>query len=183
MAWGTSADPAHLPGHRLSIGVIGGASLIGEFYYPGSGVRERAGYLAGVSGQLEIHQGLALEVDTVYKPLHSSVGAGQGFTVVTWDFPVLAKYHLSKLGRAPFVEAGPSFRVSGNLSGYNPSHFGLTVGGGAEARKRWALLSTALRYTRWIKDGAPNSSLSFSGQSDYVRTNANAVEIMLGIGF
>jgi hypothetical protein len=183
VAWGTSSDPAHLTGHRLSLGVIGGVSLLGEFYYPDSGIKERIGYLAGASGQLELRQGLALEVDAVYKPLHSSFSGGQGFTVVTWDFPVLAKYHLAKLGRAPFVEAGPSFRVAGNLNGYNPSHFGVTAGGGAETRKGWALLSTALRYTRWTKDGAPNSSLSIGGQSDYARTNANAVELIFGIGF
>ena len=182
MAWGTSDDPAHLPGHRLSLGVVGGASLLGEFYYPGSGVKERVGYLAGASGQLELQRGLALEIDAIYKPLHSSLSAGQGFTVVTWDFPVLAKYHLAKLGRAPFVEAGPSFRAAGNLNGYRPSHFGVTAGGGADVRKGWALLSAALRYTRWTKDGSPNSSLS-DEPYDYVRTNANSVELILGIGF
>jgi hypothetical protein len=184
VAWGTSADPAHLTGHRMSLGVMGGVSLLGEFYNPASGVKERIGYLAGASGQMELRQGLALEVDAVYKPLQSSFGGGgQGFTVVTWDFPVLAKYHVTKLGRAPFVEAGPSFRLAGNLNGYNPSHFGVTAGVGAETRKGWALLSTALRYTRWIKDGSPNSALLRGGQSDYVRTNANAVELIFGIGF
>jgi hypothetical protein len=178
VAWGTSSDPLHATGHRLSLGVMGGVSLLGEFYDPASGVKERIGYLIGASGQLELRQGLALEVDAVYKPLHSGFG-----TVLTWDFPVLAKYHFSRLGRAPFVEAGPSFRAAGNLNGYNPSHFGVTAGAGAEIHKGWALLSTALRYTRWAKDGSPNSSLLYGGQSDYLRTNANAVELILGVGF
>lgn len=183
VAWGTSSDPFHATGHRLSLGVLGGVSLLGEFYYPASGVRERIGYLAGASGQVELREGLALEVDAIYKPLHTSFGDGQGFTVVSWDFPVLAKYHLTKLGRAPFVEAGPSFRAAGNLNGYNPSYFGVTVGGGAEIRKGGALLSTVLRYTRWAKDGSPNSSLQYGGQPDYPRTNANAVELIFGVGF
>jgi hypothetical protein len=178
VAWGTSSDPAHLTGHRLSLGVMGGVSLLGEFYNPFTGVKERIGYLAGASGQMELSHDLALEVDAVYKPLHDSY-----FTVLSWDFPVLAKYHLAKLGRAPFVEAGPSFRVAGNLNGYNPSHFGVTVGAGAETRKGWALLSTALRYTRWTKDGPTNSSLSTGGQADYPRTNVNAVELIFGVGF
>ena len=182
VAWGTSSDPVHATGHRLSVGVIGGASLLGAFYYPGSGVRERIGYLAGASGQLELRSGWALEVDTLYKPLHSSFGQGQGFTVLSWDFPVLAKYHLAALGRVPFVEAGPSFRAAGNLNGYAPSHFGVTVGAGAEIPKGWVILSTALRYTRWIKDGPPNSSL-FAGGADYPRTNVNAAELIGGIGF
>jgi len=132
VAWGTSSDPLHVNGHRLGLGLLGGLSVNGEFYYPASGVRERIGYLAGASGQLELRHELALEVDAVYKPLRNSFGRGQGFTVLTWDFLVLAKYHVAKLGRAPFVEAGPSFRVSGNLNGYNPSHYGATVGAGME---------------------------------------------------
>ncbi len=135
VAWETSSDPLHATGRRLSLGVMGGLSLLGEFYYPDTGVKDRIGYLAGASGQLELRQDLALEVDAVYKPLHTGIGQGQGFTLLSWDFPVLLKYHLAKLGRAPFVEMGPSFRATGNLNGYNPSHFGLTAGGGAEMRK------------------------------------------------
>ncbi len=180
VAWGTSLDAVHASGHRLILGILGGPSLLGEFYYPGSGVRERLGYLAGASGQLELRPGVALEVDAVYKPLHSSFGQGQGFTVLSWDFPVLAKYHLAKLGRLPFVEAGASFRGAGNLNGYNPSHFGVTAGGGVEVQKDWALLSTALRYTRWVKDGPPQN---LGGQADYSRTNVNAVELIGGVGF
>ncbi len=116
-----------------------------------------------------------------YKPLHSTFSPGQGITVLTWDFPVLAKYHVAKLGRAPFIEAGPSFRAAGNLNGYDPSHFGVTAGAGAETRERGVLLSTALRYTRWEKD-AP-SIYGFSSQGDYSRTNANAVELIFGVGY
>ena len=82
----------------------------------------------GLRGNWNYAKALHWRSMPVYKPLHSSLGPGQGFTVVSWDFPVLAKYHLAKLGRAPFVEAGPSFRVAGNLNGYNPSHFGVTAG-------------------------------------------------------
>jgi hypothetical protein len=173
--WGTSSDPAHVSGHRMSLGVVGGSSLLGGFYLPPTGVRERIGYLAGPSAQLEIRPGLALEVDAVYKPLRDT-----DYTVLSWDFPVLAKYHLARLGRAPFVEAGPSFRSAGNLNGYDPSHFGVTAGGGAEIRKGWALWSTALRYARWTKDAPPGHE---SGQADYQRTNANAVELVFGVGF
>jgi hypothetical protein len=105
-----------------------------------------------------------------------AIGPGPGFTVLSWDFPMLAKYHVATPERAPFVEAGPSFRAAGSLDGYNHSHFGVTAGAGAEVRKGWALLSTVLRYSRWATDGSPNSFLSTGGQSDYVRTNVNAVE-------
>jgi len=182
VAWGTSSHPVEVSERRLSLGVLGGLSAIGEFYYPGSGVRERVGYLAGASGQLELRQCLALEADAIYKPLRNGAGQSGGFKVLTWDFPVLAKYHVAKLGRGAFVEAGPSFRSAGNLNGYNPSHFGVTAGAGAERRKGGVLLSTMLRYTRWAKDGVSNS-LPPGGQRDYPRTNANAVELMVGVGF
>jgi hypothetical protein len=99
--------------------------------------------------------------------------------VLSRDFPVLTKYHLANLGRAPFVAAGPSFRAAGNLDGYNPSHSGVTAGGGAEIRNCGALLSTALRYIRWAKDGSPYSRL----QPAYSRTNVNVVELIFGVGF
>ncbi len=180
VAWGTSSDLVHAPGHRLGLGVMGGLSLLGELYDPYNGVSERVGYLAGVSGQLELRQNLALEVDAIYEPLHHGYSDGEGFSVLTWDFPVLGKYRLAKLGRAPFVEAGPSFRSSGNLNGYNPSHFGVTAGAGVEVRKRGALLSTALRYTRWLKDSPSNYA---PREQDYPRTNSNAVELIFGVGY
>jgi hypothetical protein len=182
VAWGTSSDPVRVTGHRLSLGVLVGLSVLGEFYDPYTGVKERIGDLAGVSGQLELRDSLALEVDAVYKPLHNSSGPGSGLTVLSWDFPVLAKYHLAKLGRAPFVEAGPSFRAAGNLNGYNPSHFGVTAGAGAETRKGWALLSTSLRYTRWTKDAFPYPLPPAAGYG-YPWTNVNAVELIFGVGF
>jgi hypothetical protein len=176
VAWGTGSDPLHANGHRLGLGLLGGTSLLGEFYYPDSGVKERIGYLAGASAQLELRQGLALEIDDIYKPLHAG-----DFTVLTWDFPVQAKYHVAKFGRAPFVEAGPSFRVAGNFNGYNPSHYGVTVGAGAQTVTRGVRLSTALRYTRWAKDGYPYS-LPPGVNHDYERTNVNAVELIFGVG-
>ena len=181
-AWGTGTDPLHVSGHRLGLGVLGGLSAIGEFYYPDSGVRERVGFLVGASAELELRHDLALEVDAIYKPLRNSLGENQGLTVLTWDFPVMAKYHVTKLGRAPFVEAGPSFRVAGNLNGYHPSHFGATVGVGAETQMGWLRFSTALRYTRWVKDGLPNYRSS-STRFDYERTNVNSLELIVGIAF
>ncbi len=182
VAWGTPSNPLHVNGHGLALGLLGGLAPNGEFYYPETGVRVRPGYLAGVSAQLELRHGFSAEVDAIYKPLHDSFDQGSGFSVLTWDFPVLAKYHLARLGRAPFVEGGPSFRVSGNLNGYNPSSYGATVGAGAETRKRWVLLSTALRYTRWAKDSY-FYTLPAGPHYDYERTNVNAVELIVGIGF
>lgn len=182
VAWQTSADPLHMERHRLSLGMLGGLSALGEFYYPGTGVRERVGFLVGASAQLELRPSLAVEADAIYKPLRGSYGQGQGYTVLTWDFPVLLKYHVAKLGRAPFLEAGPSFRAAGNFNGYNPSRYGVTAGAGLETRTHGALLSTSLRYTRWAKDALAYYQPS-GVHRDYSRTNANSLEWICGIGF
>lgn len=47
------------------------------------------------------------------------------------------------------VEAGPSFRLSGNLNAYNPSSYGLTAGGGVETHYKALNTGPVLRYTRW----------------------------------
>ena len=79
----------------------------------------------------------------------------------------------------PFAEAGPSFRLAGNLNGYNPSHYGITAGGGVETRTRGVLLSPTLRYTRWERDTPTYPGPSYQN----FRTNANAVELVVGVSF
>jgi hypothetical protein len=181
-AWGTASDPLRLKGHRMGLGILAGLPLIHEFHEPYGPLAERTAYLAGVSAQLELRHGLALEVDGIYKPLRAGASQLDKFSVLTWQFPVLAKYHVPKLGRAPFLEAGPSFRLAGNLNGYNPSHYGVTAGGGVETRTGGARLSTVLRYTRWAKDAHPYW-LPSGAQYDYERTSANAVELVFGVAF
>lgn len=51
--------------------------------------------------------------------------------VVTWEFPVLAKYRFSEGRFRPFIEAGPEFRTTGNLN-FSPSRYGGTAGFGIE---------------------------------------------------
>lgn len=75
------------------------------------------------------------------------------FTVLTWQFPVLGKYRFRPESRVrPTVEAGPSFRLSGNLNGYKPSRSGFTTGAGIEADYDALRVAPALRYTRWGAD-------------------------------
>jgi len=76
--------------------------------------------------------------------------------VITWEFPILAKYRLLPHGRVrPFVEGGPSFRTAGNLNGTNPSHFGVSGGVGVETHWLGLNFAPTLRYTRWTRDN-PN---------------------------
>lgn len=64
--------------------------------------------------------------------------------------------------------------LAGNLSSYNPSHYGITVGGDEETCDHGFWQSPALRHTRWAKDTAAYSS---------VLINPNAVEAVFGVLF
>ena len=75
--------------------------------------------------------------------------------VITWEFPILAKYRLPGGRARPFIEGGPSFRTAGNLNGTNPSHFGASGGVGVETHWLGLNFAPTLRYTRWTRD-APN---------------------------
>src|SRR5262245_29406355 len=101
--------------------------------------------------------------------------------VLTWQIPVLAKYTWTRRKWPPFAEAGPSFRLAGNLNGFNPSHYGATAAVGVETRGRGVRLAPAVRYTRWAKDMPRYGSAS--ANYDYPRTNPNALEFVAGISF
>ncbi|MGJ5817474.1 hypothetical protein [Paludibaculum fermentans] len=143
-------------------------------------ITERTRYLVGISTQANLTRRLAVEIDGIYKPLRSGESTSDPwrFMVITWQFPVLAKYRLTTSKWSPIVEGGPSFRLAGNLNGYNPSHYGATVGAGAETRTHGMHLSPVVRYTRWALDVSP-----YSGGPTNQRTNQNAVELVFGISF
>jgi hypothetical protein len=139
-------------------------------------IAERFRYLAGVTAQVNLVSDFSPEIDGLYKPLRAKQLAAmqERFSVITWQFPVLAKYRWNKPLWTPFAEAGPTFRLAGNLNGYNPSHTGITSGGGLEAHTLGVRLAPALRYTSWVGDK--------SGQAGRL-TNPNALELVFGITF
>jgi hypothetical protein len=105
------------------------------------------------------------------------------FSVLTWEFPVLAKYSWARWKWRPFVTAGPSLRLAGNLNGYNPSRYGITAGGGVETRvKRGFRLSPAVRYTHWAAD-RPLFQGPAGPPRNYPRTNRHSVALVFGISF
>jgi hypothetical protein len=134
--------------------------------------------------ELEIAPRFSTEVNALYRPLRAHLvvelnGAGAiervPFSVVTWEFPVLAKYRLQAASKfQPFIEAGPSFRLSGNLNGYNPSQIGLAAGIGVEAHSKTLRIAPVIRYTHWADDPNP-----FSRE----QTRTNQVEFLVGFTF
>lgn len=159
---------------RIRFGVVAGVPLTGDFRPPQfpeppfSGTATRTADFRSVAGLLfdvALADRFGLEVNGLYRRLHFPSGPE---VVVTWQIPVLVKYRLREASITPFVQAGPSFRLAGNLNGANPSKIGTTIGGGIEFSLGRARLSPGLRYTRWQSRDA---------------TKPNQVELLIGMSF
>ena len=136
-------------------------------------------YVAGTAVEFDLHHSLALEVDGMYKPLRTGTDSTDRFSVVTWQFPVLAKRRWNRQKYTPFAEGGPSFRTAGNLNGYNPSRYGITAGGGIEVAAGALHVSPMLRYTRWARD----SYRSYGYSPPDGGTSRNALELLFAFTF
>ena len=155
----------------VAVGVLGGAALNETLAGVPNRLDRRA--FGGVSLDVNVRAGLSIETDGIYRPIGTA-----GNSVLTWEFPVLLKYHWGIRGARLFSEAGPSFRASGNLqTSIPPSHYGFTAGAGIEKRAKRIGIAPALRYTRWSEGqgygGSPGSTLY----------NPNSVELIVGLSF
>ncbi len=181
LAWG----PVEVSGQKLFVGVIGGTALTRDLrtlyqpvVVPGSPFRfdvEESGgrsVIAGATVEWNFSGPLSVEADGIYRRLKGANPTGP-FKVVTWEFPILAKYRLDLGDWKPFVTAGPSFRTAGNLNTSDPSHFGMTAGLGFDAAIHRVKISPTVRYTRWAADKVDNRS-----QTETLR---NQVELLVGL--
>ena len=186
-------------GPHFSFGVIGGVALTdafgqertGFFIGPSGGVepiRLRSystlkDYAIGPTIEVGLpYRGLAVEIDALYRPMNltmaavgsdGSLNSISAATVVSWQFPALAKYRFSFHPLKPFIEAGPSFRVAGNLNDAAPSAYGGTAGLGLEAQIGKLRIGPVVRYTYWAADA------DFAGS----RSKRNQAELLVGLSF
>ncbi len=156
---------------RMAVGLLGGAGLNQTLAGVANRLDRRA--FGGVSLDVNVRAKLSIEADGIYKPIGIA-----GNSVLTWEFPVLLKYHWGVRGARLFSEAGPSFRASGNLqSSIPPSRYGFTAGAGIEKRAKRIGIAPALRYTRWSEGQGYGRS---PGSTLY---NPNSVELVVGVSF
>jgi hypothetical protein len=176
-----------LCGQNVSIGVIGGASPTADFQnhtgggsFPFINYSTPKRYAIGATLEYRVTSQIAVEADGMFHPLgytFAGIEAGGSLnsvspaTVVTWEFPVLAKYRSALSGVRPILEAGPSFRTTGNLNSANPSHYGFTGGVGVETHWRSVNIAPVIRYTRW----APDRHVAD------VKTVADQIELLVGL--
>lgn len=195
LATGVVGMPRAAFGQSLSIGLVGGAAVTDGFrtetipvsgnYFIGMRFFSTSkDYIAGASIEMRFTPRWSLEADGMFRELHLTWAAVQPdgvlnsvspAPVVTWEFPVLAKYRFRLGNFRPFVEAGPSFRTAGNLNlyGTNPAHFGLTTGVGVEKNLRGLKIAPVVRYTHWTSDHVPEAPAAPT-------SNSNQVELLVG---
>jgi hypothetical protein len=173
---------------NLSVGIVGGVGLTDDFrseHFPvfqgfpaTTNYSTPKRYIAGAMVEWRLPLHFSLEVDGLYRPLgytfagiepDGTLNSVSPATVVTWEFPVLAKYRFSFPSVRPFVEAGPSFRTTGNLNSANPSHYGVTAGLGVEMHVHSLNVAPVVRYTHWAADPVHS-----------VQTIPNQLEFLVG---
>lgn len=179
-------------GQTVEYGLLGGGSLTDAFHSQtvptGSATlpfdrfySSSKDWILGASVEFRLQRYLSLEVNGLYRKLHfvtagvepgGSLNSVSPSPVITWEFPVLAKYRFRWRGVEPFVEGGPSFRTAGNLNGTDPSHYGGTAGVGFDVHVGILNISPVLRYTRWSGD---------SVRSAQPNSNANQLELLVRV--
>lgn len=121
----------------------------------------RTSPVLGVATEVAIGDRWSFEIDALYRPLNSrnvtevtslEFARDEKFTVLTWEFPLLAKYRVPIRKATASFELGPALRASGNLNGANPSRYGAAAGLGLEIRAGRLSIAPTLRFTRWAAD-------------------------------
>jgi hypothetical protein len=182
------ALPPAVWGQEFLFGVVAGASLTQDFQnktVSGSptliAYSTPKRYIVGGMIEAELPLHFSIEANALYHELeYTNADIGPNGTrgsispspVVTWEFPVLAKYRFSLEPVKPFIEAGPSFRISGNLNGTSPSTHGFAIGGGIEAHIRKLRIAPEIRYLHWAPDTNVGPVAPFTVQ--------NQVELLAG---
>lgn len=177
------------PPQTWSFGIIGGGALTDPVYnivqgapgiFHGRSFSGSHDWIAGLTIEHPLFAGLSVEAQAEYRELHQSVEGIENngepnsvspAPIVTYEFPVLAKYRLHRGRFEPFLEGGPSFRTTGNLNGVFPSHYGATAGVGVAFRLANFEFAPVLRYTRWQADA----------QAYFGVAKQDQVEVLLGI--
>lgn len=174
-------SPASAWAQLFSAGVIGGAAITDDFQnrsfasptYSSLAYSTSKSYVIGPSVEVRLPLHLSVEANALYHPLHftsairfpnGTLNSVSPATVVTWEFPALAKYRFRLPLMAPLIEVGPSFRIAGNLNNTAPATHGVTFGVGGETGWGRLKLAPVIRYTHWAADRFTLSALTMQDQ-------------------
>jgi hypothetical protein len=138
---------------------------------------------------MQLPFGLAVEADALYRPMElkveqttslgSLVLAGPTLLnrIDAWEFPILAKYRFHLPLIKPYVEAGPSFRVTSASLAQHMSGAGFSASVGVESHIGPLRIAPEVRYTHWGSDGpytVPYHAASYPNQVEFLAGLATA---------
>jgi len=176
-------------GRRISLGVLLGTNLTSDFrsitrtrtdesgQFASSFVRFPGpkSLIAGPALEIDLTERLSIEVSALHRPEKqaslSTFADGTSFRIdsatPTWQFPVLAKYRFPAGRVTPFVEAGPSFRLTQVLL-TDASPYGVTGGAGIEGRLRDLTIAPRVRHTRWARNSRSDDEFAIRNKTDFL---------------
>jgi hypothetical protein len=136
-------------------------------------------YELGVYGEVRLPAQFSIEADALHRGYTFNVQTGSTLISTSgssWEFPIVAKYHLLKGPVKPYVEGGISFsHLSGveNLVVNHNANFGVVLGAGVDIHALVLHISPEIRYTG---DALKNFDT-------VINSNRNQLTFLLGIGF
>ena len=132
-------------------------------------------YELGVYGEVRLPAKFSIEMDALHRG-YTFLSQTGSTSASTWEFPIVAKYHLLKGPVKPYVEGGLSFsHLNGveNLVVNHNTNFGVVLGAGVDIHALVLHISPEIRYTG---DALKNFDT-------VINSNRNQVAFLLGIGF
>ena len=157
-------------------------------------------YIVGVTGELHLPLGLAVELDALYRHLNyqAQISTGLTGTIITdrttassWEFPLLVKYRFPAPIARPFVDAGIAWDTLSGITdtfsaiGANPlgsasplknnTTRGFVMGAGVNIHAIVLHISPEIRYTRWT-----SQHFNLNG---VIQSNQNQAEFLVGFTF
>jgi opacity protein-like surface antigen len=161
-------------GFKLGLPFTEAFSTLPNLAYPPASV---SSYELGVYGEVRLPAKFSIEMDALHRGYAFNSQTGST-SASSWEFPIVAKYHLLKGPVKPYVEGGISFS---HLSGVeslivSPNHnanFGIVLGGGVDIHALVLHISPEIRYTG---DALKNFDT-------VINSNRNQIAFLVGIGF
>jgi hypothetical protein len=174
----------------FSIGVKGGVPLSNAFslsqftsgtaFQPITSFSDSKNYIVGGFVELRLPLSISVEGNALYRPLNVTTQSGS--TTISsedyssWEFPILAKFHLPLPIVKPFIAVGPSFRTASSSLG-DISKAGIAGGVGADIKIVVLQLSPQFLYTHWGNSTQPTSALNIP------LSKQDQVEFLVGLSF
>jgi hypothetical protein len=141
-------------------------------------VGSASNYELGAYVEVRLPLKFSIEGDVLHRGYNFNTQTGST-SASSWEFPIVAKYHLLKGPIKPYVEGGLSFSHLSDAKNLiiSPNHngnFGIVLGAGVDIHALVLHISPEIRYTGDALKNFDSSAIS---------SNRNQLAFLIGIGF